>query len=321
MNYAAVTTLSTGADPFWNSVGSWVTGAANILTIVAGFIAIISLISAWLSRPKIAFRNQQMLSTTWSVLLYISSEGASPVRHVSIYSGAMDSNQVNIAGGGGPGFGELERFRTFTVHLFTAEQVFFEAPERDDEVRLSFPSGVGCWLAIEYDRSIIRWKRMTTVFIWSNEARVMGDPPERAEGRRAKKFLLARFDESNSVSRPGYVKPEVFSASDLPDEVFYDRLGENEGINVVFVTGQSDKAQPEPHREIIDTFASRHRDHANVYVVDLYDSRVAREVLKVTQIPSVLVFRGTELLDASVGVPHYRELEERILRSIDLAVG
>lgn len=193
----------TGQPALWDALAIWIPAVANGLTIVAGVIAIGTLFSAWLSRPKleVAMQLGPPMSPDWSAQIHLYSTGSSPVKHIRVHSGIIDRSGRDLGGGSVLAFPELQRFQAASIHAFTRGAVQFSDSPGNTELRLPFPPDSSCWIAIQHDRPIQRWKTRTIAYFWSREARSGLAAPEEHTGRKAERYLNQRL-KAGAEDRP-----------------------------------------------------------------------------------------------------------------------
>lgn len=141
------------------------TQVANWITIVAGMIAIVGLLAAFLARPRVTV---QTFGTGPSLIVSIENRGGRPARNISVGRALLNADDTSNAGDGEyPLATELHRRQLATVTLFEDGQVFYADDPRDREERIPVPAGGTALIPITWQSGIIPWKQTGQLVVWS----------------------------------------------------------------------------------------------------------------------------------------------------------
>ncbi|TXK17428.1 hypothetical protein [Homoserinibacter sp. GY 40078] len=157
--------------------------AADILTVLAAAIAILGVLAAWLSRPRLTihpFVDQSGLTVS-----IINSRGSRPAYNLDwVWEGLNDLGEARH-GTGEPWQNSLHPGEGRTLYLYAVNtNLDHEADARDVTLPQLVPDE-GALVVFRWRHPVLTWVRAWVMLRWTRTAREASKPPEVLRGMAA----------------------------------------------------------------------------------------------------------------------------------------
>jgi hypothetical protein len=183
-----------------NEADAWLgfSRAADVLTVVAAAIAILGVISAWLSRPRLTihpFISQSVLTVS-----IINSRGSRPAYNLDwIWEGLNDLGEARH-GTGEPWQNALHPGEGRTLYLYPVDtQLDYATDPRDVTLPHLLPDE-GALVVFRWKHPVVTWVRAWAMLLWTRDAREASQPPELLRGIAAWRAYRAahKYERKNN---------------------------------------------------------------------------------------------------------------------------
>lgn len=285
----------------------WFSFMANIVTVLAGLIAIAGVAWAIAGRAKLVFRVSVWPSLTPALNLVATSSGSTPVRNATISYGAVDDNGFSMWGSGDPVSNPLERGSSLLVDAFDEGTTHFGSPARTDEFRIALQRGEGLFVTIQWQSPLFPWRRQSVTYAWPPHLRFAGADPDRLTGRAEIKFLERTRDPKRN-SRAGGTPAKVL-AQPATDTTFDALVQAHSGPIVVGLAPSWQEEFWEDVQRMLEAFAVKHAPRVKVLTVTTDENPVLADRYTAGVFPHFVVLRGVTLRAAKDGVTTMADLE------------
>lgn len=301
-------------------VGDFYTGfsvLANIITVVAGFIAIAGVGLAILARPRRVITIDVRESRPPQLHMMITSEGVSPVRHLELMVGHLDDDRYARSGDGAYPRAVLERNNSVTVQTHGPHDTFSGQPE-SQKLWLLEPAD-GFFVRVRSQSAVLPWLSSSETYAWPPSLRHASERPVRLTGRAERQFFddigpfkparRPRRQRRSPLGRAWLAKQPLAHAEAATDADFDDLLAAHRGPVLVGFGAAWQKDFWEAIKLVLNGFAARNSPHVLVLTVATDENPGLAHRYPSTTFPYFCIFASGELSETSFGHTTVGELE------------
>lgn len=284
---------------------------ANVITVVAGLVAIAGVGWAILGRAKLSFRTAVNAGPNPSLTVSISSTGSNPVRDVELAVGALDD--VGFSQWGGPACKRdaLNRGDTLTVIASESGATSLGSPRHDAEHRHPLEPGGGFYLNAQWRSPLFPWRRKSETLAWAPALRFASREPLRLKGRAESTFFTRAHDPQNNPAQPGYVRPKwaPVRGTVVSDDTFDSEIINHRGPVLVGFGADWQAGFWLETQRLLDALAACYAPRVRVLIVTVERCPVTASRYPSTSLPHFKVFRKGAVVASHVGAGSVPTLE------------
>jgi len=291
----------------------WLSFVANLVTVVAGVIAVLGVVWAVSGRSKLDVIPQiDLPSPAPSLRVTITSAGNSPVRDLEINVGDLLDNGMSMSGGDLAQVESLSRGKTFTILGFDPAETSFGSPPGSLERLYEVAPGNGFYLNLQWQSPLFPWRRTSRTYVWTPELRYACALPLRLRGRRETDFIRRSTRPSPGVEigdRRALSWPVRRAV--LADDETFDQLVALRGRPAFVAFGAS--WQVKLWRDVgwmMNSFASRH-PRLNVLLVSTDQCPELANRFSTNVVPVFKMIKNGRVLHSYSGQHSLPELESQ----------
>lgn len=285
----------------------WFGLIANIITVIAGLIAIAGVAWAIAGRPKLAFSVSVMASLTPSLNIVATSSGSSAVRNATISYGAVDDNGFAMWGSGDPVSNPLNRGESLLVQAFEAGTTDFGSPARADEFRVPLQRGDGFFVTVQWLSPLFPWRDESVTYVWPPRLRFASAEPERLTGRKQLRFL-ERTRDPKLNPHTGGPSPKRYSQK-ATDATFDELIHAHQGVVVVGLAPSWQGEHWEDVQRMLEAFAAKHSPNVKVLTVTSDENPRLNGQYVDDVVPHFVALRGGQVVATMDGASSMADLE------------
>lgn len=179
----------TASYDFW----TWMGHTSSVVTILAGIVTAIGLVSLWMTRPRPKITASS--DNAEIARVYLANEGTSrELRNVWLGFVIRREDGIRHGTDADPWHDSIGIGTNRRIELFDPEQVTFGDPAGDHEKRIKVEAGASAWCQLRWQHPMIPWLTVRRVIEWTSTDRESGSDPrvlEGADARRAWRGLSA----------------------------------------------------------------------------------------------------------------------------------
>lgn len=292
----------------------WFSFVANVITILAGLIAIAGVGWAASSKAKLTFRTSVGASLTPTLNLVASSIGSNPVRNPTVSYGAVDDNGFSMWGTGEPVSNPLNRGASISVYAFDEATTHFGSPARPDEIRAPLKRGDGLFITFQWQSPLFPWLRKSVTYAWPPRLRFAGAQPARLTGRAEIKFLERTRDPKLNLVSGG---PTMTTYSQTAtDGTFNAIVSAHSGAVVIGLAPSWQGEFWEDIQRMLNAFAAKYSPKVKVLTVTTDENPVLADHYTADVLPRFVVLRGGQLLATQDGASSMADLESAFIEHL-----
>lgn len=284
---------------------------ANIITVVAGLVAILGVVWAILGRAKLTMSADVSPGSTPSMVVRISSTGSNPVRDVELVVGALDDNGFSMWGDGAGRRSALNRGETLTVNAFDKGTTSFGSPPFEGEHRHAMKPGEGLYLTVQWRAPLFPWRRKSRTYAWPPALRFASRQPRLLKWRAESKLFARAHDPKNSptrlgLTRPGWAPPRAIVVLDSTFDAF---VIDNKGpLLVGFGAAWQGPFWLDVQR-MLHAFAANYAPRVKVRIATIEDCPDAASKYTAGTLPHFKVFRNGQVVASHDGAGSMLDIE------------
>ncbi|KAA9108051.1 thioredoxin domain-containing protein [Microbacterium rhizomatis] len=276
---------------------------ANLITVIAGALAIAGVIWAYLGRAKLGVTSHVGPGPMPTMTLTLTSVGANPVRSLQLSAGTLDENGFSMRGDGAGNRPSLERGQVMSVIGYEPAVTRFGSPEREDERRLPLEHGNGFYVTVQWQSPLFPWRRASRTYSWPPQRRVASEGALRLTGRKEIAFLERARDQSLNPHSPSFEPPQAVAARAISatDDTFDGLLTGHRGPVLVGFGPTWQGQWWEDVKRMLDAFAAKHMPKVRVLVVDVDRCPKLADRFDTKLLPNFKVFSKSEIVASHDG--------------------
>lgn len=285
----------------------WFGLIANIITVIAGLIAIAGVAWAIAGRASLAFSVSVWPSLTPSLNIVATSSGSSAVRNATISYGAVDDNGFAMWGSGDPVSNPLNRGESLLLLAYEGGTTHFGSPARVDEFRVPLQRGDGMFVTVQWLSPLFPWRNESVTYAWPPRLRFAGAEPERLTGRKELRFLeRTRDPKLNPLA--GGPPPKAYS-QEATDATFDELVRAHQGVVVVGLAPSWQSEHWEDVQRMLEAFAAKHSPKVKVLTVTSDMNPRLNDQYVGDVVPHFVVLRGGQVVAEMDGASSMADLE------------
>lgn len=283
---------------------------ADLITILAGIIAVGGIIWALLARSRLAIHSTLEDQLIPQLTLRFDSIGGNPVRDITIQLGKYLNNGTVTAGDGWNAVSHLYRGDSLTIFTFAPDSTTFGSEPDANEFRLPLSDDEGVFAHAQWQSSIFPWTRSSALYMWPTELRYtcqLPRPLRYRKKRQALRDLAKNRGFTPSVGRRHTPSQDhaltVINASEamplanqqLPTLAVFTHIGNEGGI---------------AQRRVLELFASQNATQMSTVLVDMSVGSRLIDEFNVSVIPTLIILRDDTALRRETGYHSFPQLME-----------
>jgi hypothetical protein len=281
---------------------------ADVVTVIAGLIAIAGVLWAVLSQAKLSVSEYVSSGPNPTLTLTIASTGSLPVHDLTLSVGALDDNGFSMWGDGGGMRPALSRGESLVIQADEAGSGGYGGHLAH---RHEMKPGEGFYLTVQYRHPLFPWRRKSATYAWPPSLRFASRPPKRLVGRAESRFFKRTQDQRINPSQPGFTKPSWAPATAIvaTDENF-PALLEHKGPVVV---GFGPAAQGEfwvTVQRMLHAFAANYAARVKVVIVTIEKCPKVAADYPSSTVPYFKLFRAGKVVASHSGAGSMRDFEK-----------
>lgn len=284
---------------------------ANVITVVAGLVAILGVLWAVLGRAKLTVSTDVNPGLTPSLALRVSSTGSNPVHDVELAVGALDDNGFALWGDGAGRRPALNRGEALTVAAFGDGTTSYGSAPIEGEHRHQMKAGEGFYVTVQWRSPLFPWRRESRTYVWPPALRFASRQPTLLRWRAESRFFERAHDPKNNSARPGFSRPKWAPppATVATDATFDALVAEHKGPVLV---GFGPAWQGQFWRDVqrmLHAFAANYASRVKVLIVTIEDCPDTASRYPSGTFPHFKVFRDGQVVASHDGAGSMPEVE------------
>ncbi|WP_153001407.1 thioredoxin family protein [Microbacterium testaceum] len=295
----------------------WFGNIANTITIVAGVIAIATVVVAWLNQPKLSVRTHVQSGPIPQLQLTFSSVGASSIRDIELSIGVLDDNDHAACGDGAGAKATLGRNESLTIRTQPADvQSSTSAPE---ERVFNLKPTQGIYVTAQFRAPVLTWLRASRTFAWPPVLRAASEHPVELRGHRERSFLDRvapqahqapnRHRPSNAAKR--WIKNQPLPTASVATDSNFDNLVSHHSGPAFIGLGPTWQGEWwDNTKHALDSLAARHAPRVLVLTVDVDNNPVLQARFPSSTLPYFVMYQDRQITQMEAGFSSIPELEE-----------
>jgi hypothetical protein len=165
----------------WNIVGN----VADLATLFATILAILGLLTAWLSRPRLTVAANAM-SPDALMIRVAHSKGSNSARNLNLSWGGLNADGRAMFGDGSSLWGPVfVAGDSGSITFYDPAGMSWGSPPEPHEIRIEVKKPHGLVVSVSWQRPVLSWLRTQRVVLWTVTERAAGTQPRVLEGARA----------------------------------------------------------------------------------------------------------------------------------------
>lgn len=181
---------------------------ANLVTVLAGVIALAGVLWASLSRAKLTVTPSIFPALTPQLTITVASTGSNPVHDLEVSGGALDNNGFSMWADRILHRPVLARGQWLTVAATGDNQSHQRSPVIESEYRHPMTRDEGAYLNFQWRSPLFPWRRSSVTYVWPPSLRFASRNPRRLTGRAESRFFRRASDQQNNDSHLGFRPPK-----------------------------------------------------------------------------------------------------------------
>jgi hypothetical protein len=284
---------------------------ANVITVVAGLVAIFGVVWAILGRAKLSVNTDVTPGLTPSLDVRVSSTGSNPVRDVELAVGALDDNGFALWGDGAGRRSALNRGESLAVTAFDDATTSFGSPPHEGEHRHAMKPGEGFYLTVQWRSPLFPWRRKSRTYAWPPALRFASRRPKLLRWQAESRFFKRAHDPRNSSARPGFTRPKWAPplATVATDATFDELVTEHKGpVLVGFGPAWQGQFWLDV-QQMLHAFAANYAPRVRVLIVTIEDCPSVASKYTTGTFPHFTLFRGGQVVASHDGAGSMPDVE------------
>lgn len=284
---------------------------ANVITVVAGLVAILGVVWAIRGRAKLTVSTDVNPGLMPSLVMRVSSTGSNPVQDVELAVGALDDNGFALWGDGAGRRSALNRGEALTVTAFDDEATSFGSPPLEGEHRHQMKPGEGFYVTVQWRSPLFPWRRKSRTYAWPPALRFASREPKLLKWQAESRFFERAHDPKNNPARPGFTRPKWSPppATVATDATFNTLVAEHKGpVLVGFGPAWQGQFWLDVQR-MLHAFAANYAPHVRVLIVTVEDCPHSASKYTSGTFPHFKVFRNGQVVASHDGAGSMPEIE------------
>lgn len=298
----------------------WFGFAANVITVLAGIIAVAGVFWAVRGRARLATTaTLEGAPTSPELRLSLSSTGYSTLQDIEVSAATLDVRGFSMVGDGIARRSHMNRGESMNVEVYSAPVVTFEKGKRSGgqpgfapAARLGIEGGGGATVTVGWRSPIFPWRRLSRTYVWGPTRRYAGELPLIYSGKREVAFLKAAQDTRRNPNSAQFVAAEATprKAQRLTDQTFEGVLDAHGGTALVGFgpTWQGDWWLDV--RRMLDAFAASHSPATLVGFVDADTNPELTERFGLDTFPTFRLLQGGQVTASLDGIGSWSDLRD-----------
>lgn len=284
---------------------------ANIVTVLAGIIALAGVVWATLSRAKLTVTSWMIPGISPNLTVTVSSTGSNPVHNLELSVGALDDNGFSMWGDGAARRSVLSRGESVTVTAHEASTTSHLSQPSASEYRHEMARGEGFYLNVQWRSPLFPWRRLSSTYAWPPSLRFASRSPLRLTGRAESRFFTRTRNQSINPSMPGFIDPKwaPARATLATDESFHALISIHRGPVLVGFGSSFQGLWWEDVQRMLDAFAANYAPRIKVVTVVTNDCPEVSEKFSTGVFPHFKVFRAGSVVGFHDGAGSIVDLE------------
>jgi hypothetical protein len=276
---------------------------ANVITVVAGLVAIAGVVWAILGRARLTIDAVVSPGPTPGLTVRISSTGSNPLHDIELAVGSLDDNGFAMWGDGAGKRSALNRGESLTVIAYEDGATSFGSPPFEGEHRHALKRGEGFYLNVQWRSPLFPWRRKSVTLSWPPALRFASRQPRALRGRAESTFFQRAHDPRNNSERPGFTRPKWAPprATVATDESFGALIAEHKGPVLVAFGAAWQGDFWSDTQLMLDAFAATYAPKTKVLIVTVEHCPVTASKFASSTFPHFKVFRGGTVVAAHDG--------------------
>ena len=284
---------------------------ANVITVVAGLVAIFGVVWAILGRAMLTVNTDVNPGPAPSLVVRVSSTGSNPVHDVELAVGALDDNTFALWGDGAGRRSALNRGETLTVTAFDDATTSFGSPPFEGEHRHPMKPGEGCYVTVQWRSPLFPWRRKSRTYAWPPALRFASRQPKLLRWQADSRFFERAHDPRNNSARLGFTRPKWAppQATAATDPTFNALVAENKGVVLV---GFGAAWQGEfwlGVQRMLHALAANYAPRIKVLIVTIEDCPIAASKYTTGTFPHFKLFRNGQVVASHDGAGSMPDIE------------
>lgn len=284
---------------------------ANVITVVAGLIAIAGVIWAVSGRARLSVSSWVGTSPAPDLRMSIASVGPNPIRDLEVSMGSLDDNEFAMWGDGLTQRPALNRSDWLSIATHEAGTSPYGSPPSPGEHRIELDRGDGLFLTFQWRSPLFPWRRPSATYSWPPARRFAGAEPLRLSGRAETAFLARTRDQSLNPTLPGFTLPPWAPprSRDVTDATFDSLLGSHKGPVLVGFAYSTMGVLRDDARRLMDAAAAKHSRDMLVLFVDIDKCPVLASRFPTSTAPVFKVLRDGKVTGTVEGLRPFADFE------------